>query len=137
MFSCLHHCIFQYSFFTSLLCKKTSVYTKQGSDPRYFKILYYTGSAILCRNPPQNREIVPKIPGDQHIYGFSFCPSILFKAAQPAVPEFLNQFQLGQFRIVAEFRAAWRLPDLTLLLVKLSHVDSGWFMFRQNLIAPN
>ena len=28
-----------------------------GPVPRYFKILYYTGSAIPCQNPLQNREI--------------------------------------------------------------------------------
>ena len=26
-------------------------------NTRYFKILYYTGSAIPCRNPPHNGEI--------------------------------------------------------------------------------
>ena len=30
--------------------------------PRYFKILYYTGSAKPCRNPPRNRLSTKSVP---------------------------------------------------------------------------
>ena len=93
------------------------------SEPRHFKIPYYTGSAIPPSRHPGLREIanlpklelVPKFREirytDKHSYGFSFCPGILFKAAEAVVPEFRDQFQLDQFRIFAEsFDTAWRLP---------------------------
>ena len=102
--------------------------TSQMQDSLFLKaydilILYQNQVAPSCvetlREKPfvklAKLELLPKFRKirytDEHIYRFSFCPGILFKAAQAVVPEFRDQFQLSQFRIFTEgFYAAWRLP---------------------------